>query len=594
MRGQILFEGRSFDDAVAAFKRTVDLDRRQAPYWSMLGDALRAVGRTDEALGAFKQAIDLVPTYSPALVRLGTALWEKRRFDEALEAVEKAIAINDGQYPHALAERGRILRERGRPGDREAAIDSFRQSIALDRNQPGTLVELAGLEWDRGDVGAAYEFSDAALAIAPTTVDAYVIRGRARRARGDLAGAIDDFGLAAQFQPDVGWHLAELGDVLLQAAKYDRALEALDAALARQPDLWVARATRAQVLRLTDRSGEAVEVLQEVLPHLSEPWVHFELGEALRQTGRPAEALASFDIGLQSDPDNHWALASRGSAQHTLGRYVDALHSFDRALVLEPAMDFARAAKAAVLIDIGRYAEARALLAQVDVALHPAWVWELRGWACELDGDGLGSYAAFTEHLRYQPESLWSRRGVAEALVLEGRDDEARAAFEEMLGASTSAKSVERDSMGAIGWAYLRLGQLVAGMRERHLKMAVQFLSSGLTVNDEVVPLQCDMGLALICAGRVTHGKTAYDRATAAAARLHPLRRAALLGIALDDLATSERLIPELGREPVVNVLRRRMQSLIEAAGREATRLEAGEGDPTQPSTEELTATELF
>ncbi len=575
VRGQIEYELEDYDAAVRSFRRAVELDRWQAGYFSMLGEALRVANRTEEALEALDRAIHLAPTYSPAWVRRATALSDLHHFDDALAAVEHALELSGGDYPHALAERARILRDRDEPDDREAARESFRRSLELDPHQPVTRVELAVLLMEAGDPQGARAHSDAALADDADLVDALVLRGRANRMLAAIDEAVDDLRRAAELDPADAWHLAELGDALLEAGDVQAALDPLEAALARKPDLWFALATKGQALRLMGEAQEAVVALREAREHLGEPWVEIELGEALRLSGRPAEALECFERALAADPDNRWGLAGRGSAQHALQQYEEALNSFDRALVLDASNDFARTAMASVLIDIGRYRQARELLNEVGPKVNPAWVLALRAWACELGGDGAAAYEAFTEHLKIDPGSLWSRRGVAEALLQQQRDDAAREAYAEIV-ASSGGTAVSPANMGPIGRSYLRLGQLDPNRREELLATAAQYLSGGLTISRDVVSLQCDLGLALLCAGRLRHGSAAYDRALAAARQeLDPLRRHAVLGIAVDDLETSSRLLPEMSAHEAWGAERAKLVAAMEEAVREAERRRA-------------------
>jgi tetratricopeptide (TPR) repeat protein len=575
VRGQIEYVLEDYDAAVRSFRRAVELDRWQAEYFSMLGEALRVANRAEEALEELDRAIHLAPTYAPAWVRRATALSDLRHFDDALAAVDHALELSGGDYPHALAERARILRDRDQPGDREAARESFHRSLELDPQQPVTRVELALLLTEAGDPQGARAHSDAALADDPHLVDALVLRGRSNRMLGAINDAIDDLRRAAELDPADAWHLAELGDALLEVGDGQAALDALDAALARSPNLWFALATKGQALRLMGEPQGAVAALRQAQEHLDEPWVEIELGEALRLSDRPAEALECFERALSADPDNRWALSGRGSAQHALQRYEEALQSFDRALRLDASNDFARVSMASVLIEIGRYGQARELLDQVGPKVDPSWVLALRGWACELSGDGAAAYEAFTEHLKIEPGSLWSQRGVAEALLQQQRDDAARAAYAEIV-ASRGGTAVSPADMEPIGWSYLRLGQLDADRREELLAAAAQYLSGGLTTSRDVVSLQCDLGLALVCAGRLRHGSAAYDRALAAARQqLDPLRRHAVLAIAVDDLETSSRLLPEVSAEEAWGAVSAKLVGAMEEAARDAARRQA-------------------
>src|SRR5687767_13211465 len=57
----------------------------------------------------------------------------------------------------------------------------------------------------------------------------------------------------------------------------------------------------------------------------------------LREQGRFAESLATFDRALKIRPHDPVALNNRGATLNALGRHAKALASYDRALSLDPS-----------------------------------------------------------------------------------------------------------------------------------------------------------------------------------------------------------------------------------------------------------------
>jgi Flp pilus assembly protein TadD len=163
------------------------------------------------------------------------------------------------------------------------------------------------------------------------------------------------------------------------------------------------------------------------------------LGAALRDLGRAAEALPYYDAALAERPDHAPTWNNRGVALIDLGRHAEAEAAFDRAVSLRP--DFAAAVnnKGRVLAMLGRSpssagapaAEAprvQQALAAFDraIALYP-------GYAAAYDNKGLLLFElgrfdeareAFEQAIRLAPDTVRFYYHLAELRPLEPHDPE--------------------------------------------------------------------------------------------------------------------------------------------------------------------------
>src|SRR5262249_10084254 len=73
-----------------------------------LGVALYDQGKPEEAVAAYRKAIELKPDYAPAYFNLGTALYDLKRPGEAVAAHRKAIELKP-DYPEAYNNLGVAL-----------------------------------------------------------------------------------------------------------------------------------------------------------------------------------------------------------------------------------------------------------------------------------------------------------------------------------------------------------------------------------------------------------------------------------------------------------------------------------------------------
>jgi tetratricopeptide (TPR) repeat protein len=579
--GQILYDDGAFADAAGAFRKAVKLDPGNYRYHTWLGEALRLSGALRDAVEAFDKALALEGGFAPALASKGAALYVLGRYEEALEALDEALRLEDNRYAFALTARARVVRRLGRTAEAEA---SLRDSLDLDAVQPLALTELAEVVLDDGRIEEALTLAERALAIDDTLVQALLAKANALRAMGRHEDALAPLVSATELEADP-WTLAVLGDTLLALGEPDRALTPLDQALALEPGHVFALATKGQALRLDRRLDDAIVYLRRAIEHASDAddpgWIHTELGEALRLSGRHAEALDEFGRALELDRDNPWALAGRGSVLHSLRRYREALQLLDHAIELE-RMPFALAAKATVLIDIGEYGKAIELLDEVIATEAPdGWILRLKGWAAELLERGDLALKAYERALEIERVSPWAERGIAEARLLLGEREAALAGFRRVVDRASSTASVDPSEMTLVGWGYLRVAQLERkGSAERY-ELAIRYLGNALAFEEDVVPVQLDIALAQMSSGEHRRACQAYRRGIAAAQDLPPLRRRAVLEVARNDLRSTQRLVPRLAKAEDVQST---MDALEEAMAQSEGEAREEEHEPQEAS----------
>jgi serine/threonine protein kinase/tetratricopeptide (TPR) repeat protein len=88
----LVANGRS-DEAVAQYYKVIELDSKNAGYWADLGVALAANGQLDEAIAQFHKAIELDPNLAKAYLNLGCALGNNMQYEGAIANFHKAIEL---------------------------------------------------------------------------------------------------------------------------------------------------------------------------------------------------------------------------------------------------------------------------------------------------------------------------------------------------------------------------------------------------------------------------------------------------------------------------------------------------------------------
>jgi tetratricopeptide (TPR) repeat protein len=82
------------EEAIAEWKKVLEIDPGSAKANNNLGAVLSRVGRVDEAIAYFQKAVDLSPQLWGAQNDLAVALWEKGRLEEAIRHMERSLEIS--------------------------------------------------------------------------------------------------------------------------------------------------------------------------------------------------------------------------------------------------------------------------------------------------------------------------------------------------------------------------------------------------------------------------------------------------------------------------------------------------------------------
>lgn len=108
------------DDAIAAYKKAVDLKPDFASAWFNLGFCYGKSERTGDAIAAFEQTVKLKPNFANAWFYLGICYRDTGLNDNAIAAFEKAIKF-DADNPEAWEQLGDLYAKTGRAKEANAA-----------------------------------------------------------------------------------------------------------------------------------------------------------------------------------------------------------------------------------------------------------------------------------------------------------------------------------------------------------------------------------------------------------------------------------------------------------------------------------------
>jgi Flp pilus assembly protein TadD len=137
---QLFLDEGKFDEAIAEFRRSLQLNAESAATHYNLGYALSARGRRDEAIAELFEALRLDPDYALAHNNLGALLQVTGRADDAMAHFERAVALR----PDNLEARSNLAQLLSNRGQLAAAAEQFRAALALRSDHARA---LAGLAW---------------------------------------------------------------------------------------------------------------------------------------------------------------------------------------------------------------------------------------------------------------------------------------------------------------------------------------------------------------------------------------------------------------------------------------------------------------
>jgi eukaryotic-like serine/threonine-protein kinase len=296
------------DEAVACFRKALEIQPGFAMAHLNLGVALKGKDDLDGAIAEFRMALRLQPDYAIAHANLGGALQGKGDFDGAIAELRTAIRLQpDNADAHNNL--GNTLQAKG---DLDGAAAEFRAAIRLQPDFVTARTNLGSTLADKGDLdGAVAEFSTA-LHLQPDDALAHASLGTALAEKGDVDGAIVEYRAALRLQPDDANAHSYLGVGLSDKGDLDGAIAEFRTAIRLQPDLADAHRNLAIALyKKGDVDGEIAEwrTTLRLRPNLA--IAHSNLGAALGRQGNLDGAIAEFRTAIRLDPND-------GEAQHNL------------------------------------------------------------------------------------------------------------------------------------------------------------------------------------------------------------------------------------------------------------------------------------
>ncbi len=298
-----------------------------------LGNALLQKGKVDDAIAHFKKAMEIQPDYAGAYNNLGSALCQKGRVDEAIAYYQKALQINPADA-EACYNLGNALLKMGQVDD---ALVHFQKALEIKPGFAEAHNNLGNTLLKMGQVDDALVHFQKALEIKPDSAEACYNLGNALLQKGQVDDALVHFQKALEIKPDYAEACYNLGNALIQKGSVDEAIVHYQNALRIKPDYAEAHINLGNALLQKGSVDEAITHYQKALQiKPDEAEAHNNLGSALLEKGSVDEAITHYQKALQIKPDNAGACYNLGNALLRKGKVDEAITYYQKALQIKP------------------------------------------------------------------------------------------------------------------------------------------------------------------------------------------------------------------------------------------------------------------
>jgi protein O-mannosyl-transferase len=254
-------QSQMYADDDTLWNVTVVNDPNSCMAHDKVGLILARRGQVDEAIAHFRKALEIEPNHSEVHNNLGNAVARRGRINEAIEHYRNALKVK----PDDVAAHNNLGLALADVGHVDEAIDHFRDALKIKPDNAEAHINLGNVYVGRGQMGEAIDHFQKALEIKPDYAEAHSNLGIALARRGQMDEAIDHFQKALEIKPDYAEPHNNLGFALAGRGQVDEAIEHYRKALQIKPDFARAHYNLGNALTERKSFAEALGHYQKAL-----------------------------------------------------------------------------------------------------------------------------------------------------------------------------------------------------------------------------------------------------------------------------------------------------------------------------------------
>ena len=334
--GSTLLDQRRLPDALASYRRALEIQPNFAEAHCNLGIVQHQLGHLDEAVMSYRRAVEIKPDFVTAHYNRANALLQLGQLEDAAANYRRALELQP-EFAEAHCNLGIVLQQLGRIGD---ALTNFRRAVEIRPLFAQALYNHANALREVGQFDDAIATYHQALEIQPDYAEARLNLGNTLKDSGRFEDAMASYHVALEIRPEFAEAHCSLGSLLQKLGRHEDAVVSFRRALAINPEFAEAHFNQANALYDLGQLDNALASYRRALS-IKPDYVaaHSNLGNVQRDSGRLGDAIASFHRALAISPEYVEAHVNLGNALKDCGRLDDAVTSYRRALEIKP--DFA-------------------------------------------------------------------------------------------------------------------------------------------------------------------------------------------------------------------------------------------------------------
>lgn len=338
------------DAAIAAFRGSLSMQKRQPEVLNSLANVLKSRKQCEEAEEFYKEALQLNSGYQEAWRNLGLLMLEVDRFPESIDALQKALELKPNDIS-AMTALGNAQKSTDKLPE---SIETYKRALAINPNYVNALHNL----------GLAYKLSE------------------------DPDSALDCYQQALKLAPDIAEIDYNFGNAVFEKGLYDEAEKHYLSAISKRPEYVEVHVTLNELYwQLNRKEDFGISFRNTIAMRPDNLALREAYVKSLDLAGRRDEALAEINNALEALGHEPGLLHRQAKILANLGDIGSALDSFGEALSLS-ATDEMRLDYAAILIFIADY---DAAMRQLDIVArnqpYQQLMWAYRSLCWRLTGD---------------------------------------------------------------------------------------------------------------------------------------------------------------------------------------------------------------
>lgn len=336
--GNLLHEQGKSDQALAAIRRSLDLQPESADAQYNYATILTALGRSSEAVDHFQASLRISPQSASAWNNLGGIYCEQKELQTAEKCFRTAIE-HDPRLSEAHSNLGNVLQGQKRF---EEAVDCYRRAIEARPDYAEAYRNMAqAFTWQlkHREAQAAYE---KAIEIRPDYFEAWNNLGIVFLNQRNWIKAEHCYREALRLNPTYAEARSNLAFLLHQRGDYDTAIDDLQKLLKEKDDAVIWN-NLAIAFAYKDRINDAIDAYKKSASrdeNYADP--HNNMGILYANMGRMTEAMQEYERALKIRPEFPEAYNNLGTAHQVQGTIEESIAAYRECLRLKPNYPEAR------------------------------------------------------------------------------------------------------------------------------------------------------------------------------------------------------------------------------------------------------------